>query len=133
MPTGFAAPRKYLQRKPPHGSPCTRCGLCCLGELCDLGQKLFGHKNGPCPALHYDENDNSVCGVVFNPQLFTDMPEWTIELMRESAALLLNSGMGCDMRINGEKPNQAHYDKCDAFEREHRIEITFARQLWGMQ
>lgn len=128
---GFV-PRQYLQRKPPHGEPCTRCGLCCIMQLCDLGQRLFGKKQGPCPALHYDENDNSVCGVVFNPQLYKDMPDWTIEIMRESAALLLNSGNGCDMRINGEPVNLTHETKCQAFERDNAWKLSFAREVWGL-
>jgi hypothetical protein len=63
MPIGFLAPKGQLEKKPPHGDPCTSCGLCCMATLCPLGRKVFGREIGPCPALIWDEGKSS-CGLV---------------------------------------------------------------------
>jgi hypothetical protein len=44
-------PRGIYARKPPHGSPCNGCGVCCMVTLCPLGQHIFGFELGRCPAL----------------------------------------------------------------------------------
>lgn len=51
------------KNKPPRGSPCNGCGLCCLEEVCLIGEKMFDTNTPPCPGL-VTENDRYLCGVV---------------------------------------------------------------------
>jgi len=46
--------------KPPFGSPCNHCGLCCRLELCPVAVIAFPNANLPCPAL----TDENRCGLV---------------------------------------------------------------------
>lgn len=41
-----------LPDKPPYGSPCNGCGLCCSLELCLAGKLVYGlDRPAPCPGL----------------------------------------------------------------------------------
>jgi hypothetical protein len=120
------APRAMLEKKAPHGSACTHCGLCCHVTLCDIGFALFKNKSepaafgmGPCPALRFDEN-GSRCGVVDESK----------GKMREAALLILYSGLGCDARFNGEPANMDFYDKLERWDNDYREQIAEARKLW---
>src|SRR6266536_4208581 len=66
-----ALPHEGYVRKPPHGSPCNRCGLCCMATICNLGQHVFSRAEypGPCPALE-KVGDEYVCGLVAQPRAF---------------------------------------------------------------
>jgi hypothetical protein len=57
------APHAMVQKKPAHGAPCTRCGLCCYTSLCDVAQTIHHRKEGPCPELRFDA-DGSRCGLI---------------------------------------------------------------------
>ena len=65
MVNAFMGPKSMLDNKPPHGAPCTRCGLCCVASLCSLAQHVFAApaRPGPCPALLMN-GDESSCGLV---------------------------------------------------------------------
>lgn len=126
-------PKGLADKKPPHGEPCTRCGICCIGSLCPLGQKVFRRAIGPCPALSFDAA-GSVCGLVANPMAFEPRTAMKsgVDKAREAAAHLIGSATGCDCRVNGETPNRAFYDKLRIFDRANREKTRAALKLWGL-
>lgn len=90
--------------KPPYGAPtCNGCGLCCLASLCDLGEEIFGHARGPCPALE-DIGDRYACGLVRSPERYA--PEQAemhgAGALTLAAADMLGIGAGCNQRTEGE-------------------------------
>ena len=60
-------PRGIYACKPPHGSPCNGCGVCCMVAPCPLGQHIFGFELGRCPALTERDDATYVCGLVLDP------------------------------------------------------------------
>jgi len=96
-----------IAKKPPHGGPCNRCGLCCMMALCPLGQHVFGlpeFAGKACPALEQVE-DGYRCGIVANPAAYTSKTRVMrsgVEALRRAALLLIGAGDGCDARSNGE-------------------------------
>src|SRR6516162_5371951 len=69
-PVGLVA-REDFARKPRHGSPCNRCGVCCMVTKCVLGQHLFGQKLGRCPALEKTPDGFYECGIVADPAAYS--------------------------------------------------------------
>ncbi len=129
-------PRIAAARKPPHGTPCNRCGACCLATLCPLARKVFGREIGPCPALIWSpENPEAACGLVVEPA--TKAPVAVIiraggaKEAGEAAALLVGSGTGCDARINGEPADRAFYDRLRIWDRKNAAAVRRARKIWG--
>jgi len=114
-------PRDIAARKPPHGSACNRCGVCCLVTLCDIGRAVHGRDRGPCPSLRWD-GPLSSCGLA---QLGPPR-------LNNAAAVLIRAGEGCDCRINGEPVNAAFHAWQDQLDRERAAEIKAARKLWGL-
>jgi hypothetical protein len=55
--------------KPPYGSPCNGCGLCCLVGQCQISIEVFGNVDGICPAL-VERDDRWRCGLVAEPARF---------------------------------------------------------------
>lgn len=127
-PRIVSAPRDMVAKKPPHGSPCNHCGLCCHSSKCEIGRALFGASEGSCPALRFDNERKSYCNVMANPQRYTshDPVEATA-----AAALLLYAGFGCTMRINGER-NLPFIAKLETFDIDHRQELDRAAEIWGI-
>ena len=119
---GFYAPRSMLAKKPAHGSPCTQCGLCCVATLCELGRDFFGKSAGPCPALVFNQDGDSACGLTLAGE-----PEY-----RDAAKLLIGAGDGCDARFNGEPGNPDFYALCEKLDAERADDIAEARGLWSM-
>jgi|SRR5215475_5166835 len=138
----FRAPKGATDKKPPHGSPCNRCGLCCMASLCDLGQHLF-HRDaypGPCPALRSDGEGTYSCDVVANPQDYMRHTAYLasepchVNHLRRAALVIIGAGDGCDARFNGEPRNHAFGDALDD-KYQHgvfKFLLTRARQTWGM-
>ena len=122
-------PRGLLERKPPHGSPCNNCGLCCHAKKCDIGRALFGAKRERCPALRFDADNNSSCDVIANPQDYTDAD---VETARAAAMLLLYAGFGCTMRLQGEMNHTFNLMLC-AFDAAHRAELDHAAAIWKLE
>jgi len=118
------APRAMLERKPPHGAACNRCGLCCVAMLCDLGQHIFRKKYGPCPALARTGDDTFACGVVLETQ----------GARRDAALLLIGAGAGtrCDARFDGEPADETYHRSQPLWDIVHAAEVKSARDLWGM-
>lgn len=130
---GFLAPRGTLDKKPPHGAPCNRCGLCCVATVCPLGTVVFGRSAGPCPALSY-EGEQSTCGLVASPMKYAMALTLRngVDAMRQAAMLLIGSSTGCDARFNGEKPNEAFYAKLFRLDEQTRSLTKAAKKLWGV-
>jgi hypothetical protein len=113
-------PRAMLEKKPRHGAPCNRCGLCCFSVLCDLAKAVHGDRQGPCPELQFDAK-GSRCGLI----------ERTEGIMREDAKLLINSGRGCDMLLRNEQRNHRYTSQRETFDRKNRTRLDEARRRWG--
>jgi hypothetical protein len=130
----FSIPRGAFRDKPKHGEECNRCGLCCIGSLCPLGMKVFNRAIGPCPALSFDENKQSICGLAATPEKFAPMTALKkgIAVAQEAAAHLIGTGFGCDCRINGETPNRSFYDRLRVWDRKNVVKTRIARKLWGL-
>ena len=81
-----------MDTKPTFPHPCTRCGMCCLAEVCPQGMlQITGNTlpltaprvAGPCPFLSIDEKGVAACGLVTSG---TVLP------------LEIGSGRGCCMK-----------------------------------
>jgi hypothetical protein len=135
MKPAFFAPKGTLDNKPPHGAPCNRCGLCCVGSLCPLGSHLFRRELGPCPALEYMADGRSACGVVAHPARHVSVGRlamYGIDALRDAALHLIGSSTGCDARFNGEPINKTFHDMLRRLERRTRAKSKRAREMWGM-
>lgn len=111
-------PRGALDRKPPHGAPCTNCGACCVATLCQLGRTLFKQATGPCPAL-----TSEGCGVV---RIATSE-------MRAHALVLIRAGEGCDARFNGEPINHPFHAQQDQWDLDNAARVAEAKSAWGVR
>jgi|SRR5215472_3999387 len=115
-------PRQMFEKKPPHGSPCNRCGVCCYVVQCELSRHVFGDLGrGPCPALSPDGDDYK-CGLACEGPL----------IKRQATAVLIGAGDGCDARFNGEPVNLAFNQRLAKLDQERAAEIRTARIVWGM-
>lgn len=79
--------------KPPVGTPCNGCGVCCAIAPCPLSHWLLGHRQGACPALTWrgEQGDaRYVCGLVVAP---TGIARW---LPRRLVLRWIGAGSGCD-------------------------------------
>ena len=115
-------PRSWVERKPAHGSPCNRCGVCCYGSLCQLGKHVFGDQPGPCPALSHDGVATATCGLVAASP----------PAMSAAAKTIILAGAGCDSRINSEPINHAFNRKLERQDLKYAERIAAARKLWGV-
>ena len=115
-------PREMVARKPPHGAPCNRCGVCCHATLCELARHVFGPRPGPCPALVPDGADRWACGLVASAP----------PLLADAACVLISAGDGCDARINGEPTNTGFHALQGRLDLERADQITAARALWRL-
>lgn len=95
--------------KPPMGTPCNGCGLCCIEQVCDLGVELGDSVH--CKALIENPDASFSCGLVVDPYRF--LPEDRLKPWRAidhlsgderygEASLksffvdILGAGKGCD-------------------------------------
>ena len=117
-------PREDAVRKPAHGAPCNRCGVCCMLTRCQLGAHLFGGEMGRCPALKKAPDGFYDCAVITDPDL--------IEEFREAARQIIYAGQGCDARINGEPINHAYHRKCAIEDAANAPTRNAALKLWGI-
>ena len=136
MRPAFSAPRSMMDRKPPHGAPCNRCGLCCIASLCPAAAQVFKRPEhpGPCPALIID-SDISSCGLIVEPEKHTAV----IAAVHgkapaaDAARWLVGFGTGCDARFNGEAADQAFYAKLNQWDRDFNSEVAKAKKVWRME
>jgi hypothetical protein len=110
-----------LEQKPPHGQPCTRCGLCCYAVLCDVARAIHGARPGPCPELRWDA-DGSRCGLIDRSEGYA----------KEAAMLLINSGNGCDMILRGEQRDHRYTARLNARDIKNHERLEAARHHFGM-
>ena len=125
----FAAPQSALDRKPPHGLPCTSCGLCCMATLCDLGRYVFGKERGRCPALEEDGEHRYTCGLAKRPKHYVESDRSEDEL-QAATLFLIWAGLGCDARFNGEWVNKAFHKLGDEYDRQNRGCRIEAMKVW---
>lgn len=123
-------PRAAAANKPPHGSPCNSCGVCCMVAQCDLSVLMFGDVGAPCPALERD-GDRHVCGVITDPRQFVAISVSEVSSVQLAARTIIREGVGCDARINGEPINAAFNARLDAEEDPHlrRAALNFMSTL----
>jgi hypothetical protein len=121
--------------KAPYGSPCSSCGRCCEDQLCTLGQKVFRHKEGPCPALEYGPDGRSACGLIKRPQHYAKARALRCgkTMLQQSAEVVCGAGLGCDAIYEGEmiapETRAMMHAKYDALP---RPAWTAAKRAWGM-
>jgi hypothetical protein len=129
-------PREAMMRKPAHGSPCNRCGVCCMVTICQLGQHLFRreHSPGPCPALVADGNGEYACDVVRNPQAYAQaLPPMTkVHALRMAARMIIFADDGCDARFNGEWINKRYHVEASIRDAKNKPKRDRALKLWGI-
>lgn len=130
----FMASQAAFDKKPPHGQPCTRCGLCCVATICPLGQHVFGRKIGPCPALSYDDQ-GSICGLIADPMKWFPIRAIAlgVDHLKKAARHLIGSSTGCDARFNGEKPDQAFYARLIEHDRQTISLTRWSKRVWGIK
>lgn len=92
--------QEMLDRKAPHGKPCTSCGLCCHVSLCDTACVIFEKPKGslgPCPALEW-KGKESACGMLTNPTKYSKRA-YAVghRKAQEAVAMMIDPGIGCDM------------------------------------
>jgi hypothetical protein len=136
MKPAVILPKGRAAQKPPHSAPCNNCGICCEATLCPLGAFLFKRQLGPCPALGYDTEGKSYCGLVAKPmdygrrQVLTHGHNKVVD-----AALHLIGASdcpGCDCRINGEPTNHDFHSKLREIGRKTEGITRRARRVWGL-
>jgi hypothetical protein len=120
-------------RKPPHGAPCNRCGLCCKAIVCPFGAVLFKRQQGPCPALE-ETATGFACGVIVHPMEYARAQTLIhgAETMRQAALLLIGAGDGCDMVVDGEPADRAFEERMIEAAKKARAASKAARKLWGV-
>jgi len=123
--------------KPPHGSPCNNCGLCCKEELCPLAEFVFKPRSvhSQCPALDTEDDGSYSCGLVKRPAHFSPIRAAVVgaSTLTNAALVLIGSGFGCDARHNSEKENPQFLARFERFRSENYRRIMNARALWGMK
>lgn len=122
--------------KPPHGSPCNSCGKCCRAMICPLGQRVFGRKDGPCPAIEKQDDGRELCGLMVKPGNYAKMrliAKHGADALSAAARLMNGAGTGCDAVDFGEERN-ADYDKQTAREAAGVSDAAVGRALktWGL-
>lgn len=95
--------------KPPEGSPCNGCGVCCLSAPCPLGMVLSGRRTGACVALRWVAASQVYrCGAISEPQgVLRDWLPGSLHPLAPGVAPLLAgaarrwvaAGSGCDSSL----------------------------------
>lgn len=127
--TAFAPGQRLT--KPPHGSPCNACGICCETMLCPMGRAVFQRREGPCPAME-QEDHKFLCGLAAHPARY--VPEKTEkhgeQAMARAAARLIGSGHGCDFNFEGETVNGAFDSRMRKYA--SHGDHARARKIWNV-
>ncbi|MEH6460458.1 hypothetical protein [Chitinimonas sp. JJ19] len=84
--------------KPAWGEPCNGCGVCCAAEPCPVGQRMFGVRQGACPALVWQAQAGRYgCGLLLQPGRYLPyLPTPLHGLARRWLARRIAAGQGCD-------------------------------------
>ena len=104
--------------KPPVGTTCNGCGVCCLVEPCPLGAILSRSRHGACAALRWrDDAGRYLCGALTAPgevlqQTLPGWPGWVHRglksLLGRLAARWISAGTGCDCVLEPQRPDNLH-------------------------
>lgn len=90
--------------KPPVGTACNGCGLCCAAEPCPLGMVLSRRRRGSCVALQWSEPEARYrCGALAEPQRW--LPALPEGMARSLAARWIAAGRGCDAELEPADPD----------------------------
>ncbi len=138
LPSSTERPR-LMPDKPPYGSPCNNCGLCCKEALCPLAMLLLrpndfsnsqssGAWDGPCPMLL----ESNRCGLMETPEAFYPVKAAARgkENLQKAAAQLIGAGHGCDAQLDGEPDNQIFREAMRRRARPHKT--AAALKTWGL-
>jgi len=136
MKPAALVPREAMARKPRHGDPCNRCGVCCMATVCQLGQHVFKREyhEGPCPGLKPDGDGEYACDVVRNPQAYAQglSPSVKVHALRMAARKIIYADDGCDARFNGEWVNKRYHWECSIRDAKNKSKRDKALKLWGI-
>lgn len=95
--------------RPPIGTPCNGCGLCCHTHVCLTGSKVLGlvdtlgqRAPGPCHALVKSDDAGWRCGLVETPTKWINNGLGVTRL-RQAVKLLIGVGIGRDVFGVGEQ------------------------------
>lgn len=125
-----------LVKKPPHGSLCNGCGLCCMTSLCPLAEAVFPTEMAPCPALVASPDGKMDCGLVLKPHEFrpTRARIHGVDKMRQAALRLIGAGQGCDAFYPGEDIDHVYRSKLHAAATRPSAQKAAkkARRIWGV-
>jgi len=120
--------------KPPYGTPCNGCGLCCQNEICPLGEIVFPRAQAPCPALVVD-GDRYACGLITTPQTFRPLKAsiYGVEELRAAAVIGVGAGIGCDAQLLGELEPPADFvrELSRVTKESTRSRARKIEKLWG--
>lgn len=92
--------------KPAEGAPCNGCGVCCALETCPAARLRFRQRQGPCPALEWQQNAGCYrCGLLLRPaHYFAWLPLWGQGWARRLLARWIAAGAGCDCSAEAVPP-----------------------------
>ena len=91
--------RSDAPAKPPTGTACNGCGLCCADAPCPMGMLLSRRRHGRCRALQWHGAEaRYVCGVLAMPQRW--LPWLPAGLARRLAARWIAAAQGCDATLD---------------------------------
>ena len=87
--------------KPPAGSACNGCGVCCSWRPCPMGAMISGRLQGPCKALRWFDSARLYrCGMVDDPgAVLPRLPAWAAPALARLARLWIAQGAGCDSSL----------------------------------
>ena len=98
MPAQTIHIHREAPAKPPEGSPCNGCGVCCTLETCPVARLRFLQAKGPCPALAWSASEKRYrCGLLVNPEkYFGWLPTAGENIARRLFSRWISAGLGCD-------------------------------------
>ena len=82
-------------KKPPEGTACNGCGLCCAVQLCPLAVEFIVDAAAPCPAMEFADG-RFWCGLARRPSRYFGIPVSGTRLIRALVHAELSIGEGCD-------------------------------------
>lgn len=88
-------------KKPPYGSQCNRCGVCCAAEPCPVAHLFLWQFTGACRALQWQETEQCyACGMAVNPKQFIKFIPRNLEsYFARWFAKRIAAGIGCDSKV----------------------------------
>jgi hypothetical protein len=87
--------------KPPLGTACNGCGVCCAWQPCPLGMLVSGRRHGACSALRWDGGlQRYHCAAVAAPRsVWPRLPTLLHAPLSWLARRWIAAGRGCDSTL----------------------------------